>query len=80
MKVQESKKHLAGVLLSPHNAGQTDDSLGGLHVCAQQINLHCLSNIFAEASVVTLIATLLLEALEYESTQCSYFVDSRSVH
>ena len=33
MEVQDTKKHLAGVLLSPHDGGQTDDSLGGLHVC-----------------------------------------------
>ncbi|KAH7170202.1 SNF2 family N-terminal domain-containing protein [Dactylonectria macrodidyma] len=31
MEIQESKKHLAGVLLSPHDGGQTDESLGGLH-------------------------------------------------
>ncbi|KAK3940959.1 SNF2 family N-terminal domain-containing protein [Diplogelasinospora grovesii] len=31
MEVQETKKHLAGVLLSPHDGGQTDDCLGGLH-------------------------------------------------
>lgn len=36
MELQASKKHLAGVLLSPHDGGQTDDSLGGLHVCAQK--------------------------------------------
>jgi hypothetical protein len=32
MEVQETKKHLAGVLLSPHDGGQADDSLGGLNV------------------------------------------------
>ncbi|KAH6867419.1 SNF2 family N-terminal domain-containing protein [Thelonectria olida] len=32
MRVQESKKHLACVLLSPHDGGQTDDSLGGLQM------------------------------------------------
>lgn len=33
MEVQESKKNLAGVLLSAHDGGQADDSLGGLQVC-----------------------------------------------
>lgn len=32
MEIQESKKHLAGVLLSAHDGGQVDESLGGLHV------------------------------------------------
>ena len=32
MEVQESKKHLANVLLSPHDGGQVDDSLGTLQV------------------------------------------------
>jgi SNF2 family DNA or RNA helicase len=30
MEVQESKKNLAGVLLSGHDGGQVDDSLGAL--------------------------------------------------
>lgn len=30
MELQESKKHLAGVLLSPHDGGRMDDSLGTL--------------------------------------------------
>ncbi|KAL7928886.1 SNF2 family N-terminal domain-containing protein [Trichoderma chlorosporum] len=30
MELQESKKNLAGVLLSPHDGGRTDDSLGTL--------------------------------------------------
>ena len=33
MEVQESKKNLAGVLLSGHDGGQADDSLGALQVC-----------------------------------------------
>lgn len=32
MKVQESKKQLAGVLLSGHDGGQADSSLGALEV------------------------------------------------
>lgn len=32
MKLQESKKRLAGVLLSHHDTGQVDDNLDGLHV------------------------------------------------
>jgi hypothetical protein len=32
MEVQDTKKHLAGVLLAPHDGGRTDDSLSGLHV------------------------------------------------
>jgi hypothetical protein len=32
MEVQESKKNLAGVLLSGHDGGQADDSLGALQV------------------------------------------------
>ncbi|KAJ8122931.1 hypothetical protein ONZ43_g993 [Nemania bipapillata] len=32
MKVQESKKQLAGVLLSPHDSAQTNDNLGTLEV------------------------------------------------
>lgn len=32
MQLQESKKHLASVLLSPHDGGQTDNSLGALEV------------------------------------------------
>ena len=32
METQESKKHLAGVLLSGHDGGQADDSLGALQV------------------------------------------------
>ncbi|KAF4465801.1 alpha- -mannosyltransferase [Fusarium albosuccineum] len=32
MEVQESKKHLAGVLLSPHDGGQADESLGRLEM------------------------------------------------
>ncbi|EHK42608.1 hypothetical protein TRIATDRAFT_224421 [Trichoderma atroviride IMI 206040] len=32
MELQESKKSLAGVLLSPHDGGHTDDSLGTLQV------------------------------------------------
>lgn len=31
MEIQESKKHLAGVLLSAHDGGQADESLGSLH-------------------------------------------------
>jgi SNF2 family DNA or RNA helicase len=31
MEVQESKKNLAGVLLSGHDGGHADDSLGALH-------------------------------------------------
>lgn len=30
MNVQESKKQLAGVLLSPQDSGYTDDNLGAL--------------------------------------------------
>ncbi|KAJ3938059.1 uncharacterized protein N0V96_012059 [Colletotrichum fioriniae] len=30
MEVQKSKKQLAGLLLSPHDGGQSDDSLSGL--------------------------------------------------
>ncbi|QYS92916.1 Alpha-1,6-mannosyltransferase subunit [Trichoderma simmonsii] len=30
MELQESKKNLAGVLLSPHDGGRMDDSLGTL--------------------------------------------------
>jgi hypothetical protein len=33
MEVQDSKKNLAGVLLSGHDGGQADDSLGALQVC-----------------------------------------------
>lgn len=32
MEVQESKKNLAGVLLSGHDGGHADDSLGALQV------------------------------------------------
>ncbi|KAJ3535529.1 hypothetical protein NM208_g536 [Fusarium decemcellulare] len=32
MEVQESKKHLAGVLLSPHDGAQADESLGRLEM------------------------------------------------
>lgn len=32
MKLQESKKQLASVLLSPHDGGQIDNSLGTLEV------------------------------------------------
>ncbi|RFU25502.1 hypothetical protein B7463_g10832, partial [Scytalidium lignicola] len=35
MQVQESKKHLAGVLLSSHDGGQTDNSLGALETLAE---------------------------------------------
>lgn len=35
MELQESKKSLAGVLLSPHDGGHTDDSLGTLQVGCQ---------------------------------------------
>lgn len=34
MEVQESKKNLAGVLLSGHDGGRADDSLGALQVCS----------------------------------------------
>ncbi|OBR07059.1 WD domain-containing protein [Colletotrichum higginsianum IMI 349063] len=32
MEVQKTKKQLAGLLLSPHDGSQTDDSLSGLQV------------------------------------------------
>lgn len=32
MEVQESKKYLAGLLLSPHDDGQVDENLGSLRV------------------------------------------------
>lgn len=32
MELQESKKRLADVLLSPHDGGHSDDSLGTLQV------------------------------------------------
>ncbi|OTA67438.1 hypothetical protein K449DRAFT_365300 [Hypoxylon sp. EC38] len=35
MQVQESKKQLAGVLLSPHDSKNADNSLTGLEVCPQ---------------------------------------------
>ncbi|KAI8721575.1 Helicase ATP-binding domain-containing protein [Fusarium sp. LHS14.1] len=35
MEVQESKKHLAGLLLSPHDGEQADESQGRLEVCHQ---------------------------------------------
>lgn len=73
MEVQESKKHLAGVLLSPHNAGQTDDSLGGLHVCHSKSILHCFSNMFAEIAIVALMVVLLPATLEHESSQSHCF-------
>ncbi|RFU25005.1 hypothetical protein B7463_g11336, partial [Scytalidium lignicola] len=38
-EVQESKKHLAGLLLSPHDGGHTDDSLGTLQVAAAVVAL-----------------------------------------
>jgi SNF2 family DNA or RNA helicase len=31
IEIQNAKKHLARVLLSPHDGGQGDDSFGGLH-------------------------------------------------
>jgi len=56
MEVQKSKKHLAGVLLSPHDGGQTDDSLGGLHVCDSESTCIAFANVFTEVAVVALIA------------------------
>ena len=42
MEVQESKKNLAGVLLSGHDGGQADDSLGALQVCRFFLIHHCM--------------------------------------
>lgn len=35
MEVQDSKKHLAGLLLSRHDGEQADESQGRLQVCHQ---------------------------------------------
>lgn len=32
MKLQTEKKQLASLLLAPHDGGDADDNLGGLHV------------------------------------------------
>lgn len=40
MEIQESKKHLAGVLLSPHDGGQTDESLEGFQVRDYGANIY----------------------------------------
>jgi hypothetical protein len=40
MEVQESKKNLASVLLSGHDGGQADDSLGALQVCRRLLICH----------------------------------------
>lgn len=42
MEVQESKKNLAGVLLSGHDGGQADDSLGALQVCSLVHIIHSI--------------------------------------
>lgn len=34
MKTQEKKRQLAGLLLSPHDGGESEDRLGGLYVSA----------------------------------------------
>lgn len=34
MKTQEKKRQLAGLLLSPHDGGESEDRVGGLHVSA----------------------------------------------
>lgn len=39
MELQESKKNLAGVLLSPHDGGRMDDSLGTLQVSDLYVTL-----------------------------------------
>lgn len=54
MELQESKKNLAGVLLSAHDGGQADDSLGALQVCKvmSALTIMCIDN-GAEIEIVT---------------------------
>jgi SNF2 family DNA or RNA helicase len=56
MEVQEKKRNLAGVLLSGHDGGQADDSLGALQVRAKETNETKLeeANVFIEAKIASL--------------------------
>jgi SNF2 family DNA or RNA helicase len=56
MEVQEKKRNLAGVLLSGHDGGQADDSLGALQVRAKESNEIKLeeANVFIEAKIASL--------------------------
>ena len=56
MEVQHSKKNLAGVLLSGHDGGHADDSLGALQVNNLLPYLMMLveADFYAEAEVFTL--------------------------
>jgi SNF2 family DNA or RNA helicase len=56
MEVQEKKRNLAGVLLSGHDGGQADDSLGALQVRAKETNEIKLeeANVFIEAKIASL--------------------------
>lgn len=49
MELQESKKNLAGVLLSPHDGGRIDDSLGTLQVSHLYVTL--VKNVTSDAPV-----------------------------
>lgn len=44
MKVQESKKQLAGVLLSPHGEGYSDEDVSALEVIIVHRLYSCLTN------------------------------------
>jgi hypothetical protein len=59
MDLQESKKNLAGVLLSPHDGGHTDDSLGTLQVSYlyTQLNFDCTDAFIAAASIALVTAS-----------------------
>lgn len=55
MRLQDSKKHLANVLLSHHDTGQVDDNLDGLHVCQSpsRVVSHCLCMIVSNTNTET---------------------------
>ena len=56
METQEFKKNLAGVLLSGHDGGQADDSLGALQVCfpMEMLLMTNVANTLPEIEVFTL--------------------------
>lgn len=61
MEVQESKKNLAGVLLSGHDGGQADDSLGALQVCSSTCPtsgiIHEGSRVNSDTLTISAVAT-----------------------
>ena len=62
MQVQSSKNQLANLLLSPHDGGNVDDSLGGLHVSVAleskgKIQIGPLADMITETTVTALIGS-----------------------